>query len=156
MSFTSSTRSSSPARNLPQEPVRRSHQRSPSRHLDIDHPPFNPFEPAPATHALPPAPPPYRSFASLVSPTACPNGDPAWHQLPPGFQQPTSHHCIQPFSPPPLRSSSQPGQQTTTPFTQPAHSLFLPAPGPKVLESAPPTTSRRSFDYITSSIYTDE
>jgi hypothetical protein len=145
-----------PPGDLPREPVRRSPRRSPSHHLDMAHPPFNPFEPAPATHALPPAPPPYTSFVNLMSPTTRPNGDPARHQLPPGFQQPTSHHCIQPFSPPPLRSSSQLGRQTTSPFTQPARSLFPPAPGPNVLESAPPTTSRRSFNYITASIYTDE
>jgi hypothetical protein len=147
-----------PPNDLPQEPVRRSPQRSPSRHLNMAHPPFNSFEPAvPAKHSLPPAPPPYSSFVDLASPPTCPNIDPARHQLPPdGFQQQTSHHHIQPFSLPPLRSSSQPGRPKTTPFTQPAHSLFHPASGPNVLQPAPPTTSRRSFDYITASIYTDE
>jgi hypothetical protein len=121
-------------------------------------PPYNPFEPTFGQQPLPPVPPPYTSFVDLASPPTRPHIAPIWHQPPHGFQPPNLHHPIQPFtSPPPLRpSSSQPGRTTTTPFTQPAHSLFPPAPGPNVLEAVPRSTSRRPFNYITASIYTDE
>jgi hypothetical protein len=74
-----------PTDDLSREPVRHSPRQSPSRHLDMAHPPSYSFEPAPATHALPPARPPYTSFVNLASPMTRPNGDPARRQLPPGF-----------------------------------------------------------------------
>jgi hypothetical protein len=123
----------------------------------MDRPHFNSFEPAIAQHTLPPAPASYTSFVDLAGPPARPHIDPNRHQPPHGFQATIATLPIQPFLPPPLRQlSSQSGRTTTTPFTQPARSLFPPAPGPNTLEAAPSSTSCRQFDYITASIYTEE
>jgi hypothetical protein len=139
------------------DPVRCSPRRSPSRLLDIDRPHFNPFEPAVTQYTLPPVPAPYTSFVDLAGPPTHPHTDPNRHQPPHGFQAPIATLPIQPLSPPPLRqSSSQSGRMTTTLFTQPARSLFLPAPGPNTLKAAPSSMSRRQLDYITASIYREE